>query len=223
METVRRFGLGAVGFGRKKDNGGRSQCAKEERRMNRRGKPVVFALRAFSLLVVAASVMLAFMAAEVCNICLTPAAAADIRVEGLSGTTPQSAINITGASLTKIRAGGDFAPEIPVFINLIFEFGTERIVDADHLPVLDFIAQVLRENPDMRLRITGHTDNVGSEAANLALSERRARAVQQEFVMLGLNGERFEIDCKGESEPIDTNDTEEGRQKNRRIEFTVLE
>lgn len=223
METVRRLRFGAVGFGRKKGSGGGSQCAKGERRMNRRGKPAVFALRAFSLLAVAASVMLAFMAVEVCNVYSTPAAAADFRVEGLSGTTPQSAINITGASLTEIRAGGDVALEIPVFINLIFEFGTERIVDADHLPVLDFIAQVLRENPGMRLRITGHTDNVGSEAANLALSERRARAVQQEFVMLGLNGERFEIDYRGESEPIDTNATEEGRQRNRRIEFTVLE
>ncbi len=117
----------------------------------------------------------------------------------------------------------DAAPEIPIFVNFIFEFGTDRIVGADHVPILDYIAQVMRENPDMRLEITGHTDNIGSDAANMALSERRARAVQEQFVMLGLDEGRFVLDWKGESEPIDTNDTEEGRQRNRRIEFRVLE
>lgn len=117
----------------------------------------------------------------------------------------------------------DARPDIPIFINIVFQFGTDRIVGSDHVPVLDFIAQVMQENPDMRLRITGHTDNVGSEAANMLLSERRARAVMAEFVNLGLDETRFDLDWKGESEPIDTNDTEEGRQRNRRIEFTVLE
>lgn len=215
--------LGVVAFGRKKGSGGKSNSAKEKRRVNHRGKPPVFALRTLSLLAVAASVVLAFMGAEVYNIHLTPAAAAGFRVEGLNGAAALSAVRTIETSPTEIRAGGNLAPEIPVFINLAFEFGTDRMVDADNVPVLDFIAQVLRENPDMRLKITGHTDNVGSEAANLALSESRARAVQQEFVMLGLDGERFEIDYKGEGEPIDTNDTEEGRRRNRRIEFTVLQ
>jgi len=113
--------------------------------------------------------------------------------------------------------------EIPKFINIIFQFGTDRIVGADHVPVLDYIAQVMQENPSMRLKITGHTDNIGSEASNMKLSEKRAKAVLAEFVKLGLDESRFELDWKGESEPIDTNDTEEGRQRNRRIEFTVLE
>jgi outer membrane protein OmpA-like peptidoglycan-associated protein len=117
----------------------------------------------------------------------------------------------------------DARPEIPTFINIIFAFGTDRIVGADQVPVLDYIAQVLRENPDMRLKITGHTDNIGSEEANMKLSEKRAIAVMNQFVALGLDEDRFVLDWKGESEPIDTNDTEEGRQRNRRIEFTVLE
>jgi len=82
---------------------------------------------------------------------------------------------------------------------------------------------VMRENPSMRLKITGHTDNIGSEAANMKLSEKRARAVLREFVKLGIDESRFELDWKGESEPIDTNDTEEGRQRNRRIEFEVIQ
>jgi outer membrane protein OmpA-like peptidoglycan-associated protein len=116
----------------------------------------------------------------------------------------------------------DSTPDIPKFINIIFQFATDRIVGADHVPVLDYIAQVLQDNPAMTLRITGHTDNIGSEESNLKLSEKRANAVLAEFVKLGLDEERFELDWKGEIEPIDTNDTEEGRQRNRRIEFTVL-
>jgi outer membrane protein OmpA-like peptidoglycan-associated protein len=117
----------------------------------------------------------------------------------------------------------DARPDIPVFINIIFQFGTDRIVGSDHVPVLDYMAEVLRNNPEMRMLITGHTDNVGSDAANMILSEKRARAVMMEFVQLGIDETRFDLDWKGESEPIDTNDTEEGRQRNRRIEFTVLE
>ena len=98
-----------------------------------------------------------------------------------------------------------------------------EIVGADHVPVLDYIAQVMQENPDMRLQSTGHTDNIGSESSNMNLSEKRAKAVLAEFVKLGVDEGRVDLDWKGESEPIDTNDTEEGRQRNRRIEFTVLE
>jgi len=114
-------------------------------------------------------------------------------------------------------------PEIPKFINIIFQFATDRIVGADHVPVMDYIAQVMKENPDMRLKITGHTDNIGSDEYNMKLSEKRANAVLDEFVALGVDAERFDLDWKGEGEPIDTNDTEEGRQRNRRIEFTVLD
>ena len=117
----------------------------------------------------------------------------------------------------------DSSPDIPKFINIIFQFATDRIVGADHVPVLDYIAQVMQENPDMRLQITGHTDNIGAESSNMNLSEKRAKAVLAEFVKLGVDEGRVDLDWKGESEPIDTNDTEEGRQRNRRIEFTVLE
>jgi outer membrane protein OmpA-like peptidoglycan-associated protein len=117
----------------------------------------------------------------------------------------------------------DSTPDIPKFINIIFQFATDRIVGADHVPVLDYIAQVMNDNPAMRLKITGHTDNIGSEASNMTLSEKRAKAVLDEFVQLGIDESRFDLDWKGEIEPIDTNDTEEGRQRNRRIEFTVLE
>jgi outer membrane protein OmpA-like peptidoglycan-associated protein len=114
-------------------------------------------------------------------------------------------------------------PEIPKFINIIFQFATAKIVGADHVPVMDYIASVMKDHPEMRLKITGYTDNIGSEAFNMKLSEKRATAVRDEFVALGVDAERFDLDWKGESNPIDTNDTEEGRQRNRRIEFTVLD
>ncbi len=80
----------------------------------------------------------------------------------------------------------------------------------------------LDENPDMRIRITGHTDNTASREYNLRLSKGRAEAVKQEMVKRGIDPERIETDGKGMDEPVADNSTEEGRQQNRRVEFVVL-
>lgn len=80
----------------------------------------------------------------------------------------------------------------------------------------------LTENPKIRVMITGHTDSQGSDAYNQRLSEGRSASVKAEMVKRGIDADRLETDGKGESEPIDTNDTEEGRQNNRRVEVTVL-
>ncbi len=74
-----------------------------------------------------------------------------------------------------------------------------------------------------RIRIIGHTDNVGKDAANQKLSEGRANAVRNELINRGIDPTRIEAEGKGESQPIDTNDTEEGRANNRRVEVLVLE
>lgn len=86
--------------------------------------------------------------------------------------------------------------------------------------VLTEIATILRDHPDWKLRIDGHTDNVGNDAANLELSRRRAVAVKEALVT------RFKVDASrlttggyGESSPKDTNATPEGRARNRRVEL----
>ena len=73
----------------------------------------------------------------------------------------------------------------------------------------------------MHIRISGHTDNVGGEKENMVLSEQRAKSIYDYLVQKGIAAQRLRFEGKGESAPIATNETEEGRQKNRRTEFTI--
>jgi outer membrane protein OmpA-like peptidoglycan-associated protein len=75
----------------------------------------------------------------------------------------------------------------------------------------------------LKIRISGHTDHVGSDEANLRLSNDRANSVRDYLVSKGIDALSIEAIGYGESEPVATNDTEEGRQLNRRVEFTILE
>lgn len=87
---------------------------------------------------------------------------------------------------------------------------------------LNTLYNFLTENPKIRVLITGHTDSQGSVAHNQVLSEGRSASVKKAMVDKGIDPARIETDGKGESEPIDTNDTEAGRQNNRRVQVTVL-
>ena len=89
-------------------------------------------------------------------------------------------------------------------------------------PDLMQLYSFLSENPRIRVLITGHTDNEGRDDYNQRLSENRSASVKAEMVKRGIDPNRIETDGKGESEPIDTNDTPEGRQNNRRVQVTVL-
>jgi OmpA-OmpF porin, OOP family len=85
------------------------------------------------------------------------------------------------------------------------------------------MANVLKENPDLKVKIVGHTDADGKDDANLDLSKRRAAAVKEALVKeFGIDESRMETDGKGESEPIDKNDTPAGKANNRRVEFIKL-
>lgn len=81
---------------------------------------------------------------------------------------------------------------------------------------------MLLENPAIRIRIVGHTDDVGSDRDNQILSEGRANSVRQAMIDRGIDATRIEFEGHGEKEPVATNKTEEGRAKNRRVEFMVL-
>lgn len=88
-------------------------------------------------------------------------------------------------------------------------------------PVLKEIAGILRNNPDWKLTIVGHTDNVGRDAANLDLSRRRAQSVRAALVeRYAIDGNRLTTGGFGASQPQAKNDTPEGRARNRRVELT---
>lgn len=82
---------------------------------------------------------------------------------------------------------------------------------------------MMRAHPDLRLRIEGHTDNVGNSGFNQTLSEKRAAAVkaflEKEY---GIKGDRLEAQGFGDTRPVASNDTPEGRQSNRRVELVKL-
>ena len=117
----------------------------------------------------------------------------------------------------------DKAPIYFPMANINFKFGTAEISGADPIPVLEEVVRIMKEHPEVRVEIQGHTDNIGSEDYNLKLSEKRAEAVKAYLVKRGIDAGRLETRGYGESRPIDSNDTELGRARNRRIEFVVIE
>ena len=89
-------------------------------------------------------------------------------------------------------------------------------------PALNTIANTLREYNQTIVEVSGHTDSIGSDAANQTLSERRANSVSSYLVGQGLQRERFEVVGMGKRYPIASNDTAEGRAANRRVEITLV-
>jgi outer membrane protein OmpA-like peptidoglycan-associated protein len=89
--------------------------------------------------------------------------------------------------------------------------------------ILDEQAAVLVKESDIKVRIEGHTDNIGPEEYNQGLSERRAKAVEEYLISKGISADRLETMGYGPSRPIAPNDTKEGRAINRRVELNVLE
>lgn len=102
-----------------------------------------------------------------------------------------------------------------------FDFNSDMIRPVSE-PVLKEIAQAMADKPDWKLTITGHTDNIGGHAYNLALSQHRSAAVKQALVeRYHVNPNRLSTSGAGDSDPVDTNDTLEGRARNRRVELTL--
>lgn len=112
-------------------------------------------------------------------------------------------------------------PGIKVKIeNLFFATNKTYILPQSEQAMSD-LANFLLENRTVTIRITGHTDAVGTDEANQILSEGRANAVRADLIKRGVEAERIEAEGKGEKEPVADNDTEEGRQLNRRVEFVI--
>lgn len=104
--------------------------------------------------------------------------------------------------------------------NLEFDFG-KATIRAKSYPSLNRVARLLTEK-DFSLKLAGHTDNVGSNDANMRLSKDRAESIRSYLVSQGANASRIEATGYGETQPIASNKTAKGRQANRRVEFTLF-
>jgi OmpA-OmpF porin, OOP family len=114
--------------------------------------------------------------------------------------------------------------QIQIKQQIKFAFNKATIQGKISFDILDEVAQALRDNPQIKkLRIEGHTDNVGGPDFNLKLSQRRADAVMAELVKRGIEPGRMEATGFGKTRPIASNSTEKGRAENRRTEFNILE
>lgn len=105
--------------------------------------------------------------------------------------------------------------------NIFFDFGSDTL-RPESFPELQRVAGLLRDNPQMMIQIGGHTDNVGSDQANVSLSQNRAEAVREYLLKQGFPQQRISARGYGRARPIAPNDTESGRSQNRRVEFTIL-
>ena len=112
---------------------------------------------------------------------------------------------------------------VEILEKVYFDFGKATIQTRSH-NLLGQVGSILRANPEVtKLRIEGHTDDKGSESFNRDLSQARAEAVRDFLVGRGIDAGRLEAKGYGEARPIATNGTEAGREKNRRVEFTIVE
>ena len=114
------------------------------------------------------------------------------------------------------------APNATIVLNNIFFDFDKATLKPESAPELDRLIAMLKEKSTMEVEISGHTDNTGPAAYNLSLSERRAKTVVAYIVRGGIPKERLTVQFFGETKPTDTNETKEGRSKNRRVEFLIL-
>jgi outer membrane protein OmpA-like peptidoglycan-associated protein len=119
--------------------------------------------------------------------------------------------------LTKVTSDGD----IQLLEPIQFDFNKATIKPVS-FPILDEVVQLMKSRAGIRVGIYGHTDSQGGDDYNLRLSKSRARSCLEYITGKGIAANRLESEGFGESKPVDTNDTPEGRAKNRRVDFKIL-
>lgn len=108
-----------------------------------------------------------------------------------------------------------------VLQNIFFSTGSAELLPTSDTEI-SLLTKMMNESPKVKILITGHTDNVGNDDANMELSLNRAKSVALALENLGIDPSRIKYGGKGETTPRDTNDTPQGRQNNRRTEFIIL-
>lgn len=145
----------------------------------------------------------------------------NVSVECLNCPPPEADdLNVDSTYLTAeqptFSVGGTF-----VLKEIFFEFDRSTLLQQSFFELMKLLA-LLDTYPQMNIEIGGHTDGKGSEAYNLRLSENRAKAVVDYLVSKGVDPKRLKYKGYGKTMPVDSNDTEEGRAKNRRVEFKII-
>lgn len=149
---------------------------------------------------------------------LAPPAPIDTDGDGVTDNRDRCASTPSGV---EVDAEGCPKPLVFDSLSLNFAFDSAELasnVDETLAAALAFISNY----PEARFEIIGHTDAKGSDAYNMALSQRRAEALKERLVALGVSSASLDVSGYGESKPVATNDTEAGRARNRRVELHLI-
>lgn len=156
-----------------------------------------------------------------------------VRLQGEVGNEAQrrqlasrvsTTLNRTWTVYNALRVGGSKQAVLDQALanrTIEFQSGSANLT-TQGIAVLEQMAAAMRSIGSARVRISGHTDNVGARAANVALSQARAEAVRRYLESAGIEGARMGVQGLGPDRPLADNSSAEGRARNRRIEFTVL-
>jgi outer membrane protein OmpA-like peptidoglycan-associated protein len=181
------------------------------------------------LVAIAAAILIGFLAFQSRN-----RAAQEVQNTAATAARTLTAVNLPGGStlnveqngflynLTRYLGSADPTPKTFVFDHLNFETGGTTLTPASGSTVTD-LTRVLNAYPSSQVKLVGYTDTTGDPATNTTLSLARAKAVADLLASGGVAASRVTTEGLGSANPVASNDTEEGRAKNRRIELTVLQ
>ena len=125
---------------------------------------------------------------------------------------------LAGSGVNVVRQGDNLILQMPADVT----FGFDRAdIESRFYPVLDDVARVLNQYPQTTIDVVGHADSDGAEAYNLDLSRRRAASVAGYLIQRNVLRDRLYVDGRGESQPIASNATAEGKAQNRRVEIII--
>ena len=152
-----------------------------------------------------------------------------VNVNNLTGKANNVTIDVNGYENSyikniRIAAGGiDIYKKITtdakiVTHGILFDIG-KATIKPQSMGTINSIYNLLKKDPSLKFEIDGHTDNTGEAAHNLTLSQQRADAVKTQLVSMGIDASRLSTKGFGDTKPMDTNDTPEGKANNRRVEF----
>ena len=144
-------------------------------------------------------------------------------------TADDFGVNIMPMGYTFVNSGLDMTKQLelkkvgdPIGVPIHFALNSDQLEDTSHT-LMDTVVIFLKKNPDViKMEVSAHTDNIGSDAYNLDLSKRRARTVVNYLIRQGVEPERLVPVGYGESRPLNDNSTEAMRDINRRVEFVIL-
>lgn len=126
--------------------------------------------------------------------------------------------NLQGSGIEVVRQNDNIILTMPDAIT--FSTG-QSVIQPQFYGALDSLANTLKQYADTRIQVAGHTDNVGSDASNMQLSQQRANSVRSYLASVGVAAQRMQAIGYGESRPVADNGTDYGRSKNRRVEITL--